>query len=177
MLSSCPFFGSVSAQTADSIAPKPKLLGSVLRTVRTIDMTNDTIAETLQIETTKAKRIKDVKVRFGIYQGNKKMYEYSWRADDFFDPKDKLPDTLKWLRLQRIIRVFFSDQNFSDSNRESLDDIFERVRPVDILGQSPEALEFQQTPHKVFSVYAGRDLLLGITWLESKKKFLTLWRN
>ena len=165
------------AQFADTAAPKPKPIGSVLRTVREIDMTNDTIPEVLQIETTKAKRIRDIKVRFAIYSKGKVLYSHAWKANDFFDPIDKLSDTIKWFRLQRIMRVFFSNQNFSVSDSENIASLFERVHPVDIKPGSDEAKEFSETSHKIFSVYAGRDMLYGITWLESKKKFVTLWRN
>ena len=165
------------AQSADTTAPKPKPNGAVLRTVRKIDMTNDTIPEVLQIETTKAKRIREVKVRFGIYNGSKLLYSHSWKANDFFDSKDHLSDTIKWFRLQRIMRGFFSDQNFSSSDSENITSIFERVHPYDIKPGSDEAKEFSVSSHKIFSVYAGRDELFGITWLASKKKFVTLWRN
>lgn len=165
------------AQSADTTAPKPKPIGAVLRTVREIDMTNDTIPEILQIETTKAKKIRDVKVRFAIYKGKKILYYHSWKANDFFDSKDHLSDTIKWFRLQRIMRGFFSDQNFSASDSENITSIFERVHLDDIKPGSDEAKEFNATNHKIFSVYAGRDELFGITWLASKKKFVTLWRN
>lgn len=173
------FFFSVPAfsQIADTTAPKPKPIGSVLRTVREIDMTNDTIPEILQIETTKGKKIRDVKVRFGIYRGSKLLYNHSWKANDFFDSKDHLSDTIKWFRLQRIMRGFLSDQNFSISDSEDITSLFERVHPVEIKSGSDEAKEFSAASHKIFSVYAGRDELFGITWLDSKKKFLVLWRN
>ncbi|MDP4230447.1 MAG: hypothetical protein Q8916_08610 [Bacteroidota bacterium] len=161
--------------TADSSRPKP--IGSVIRTVREIDMTNDTVPEVLQVETTRAKRFRDIKVRFGIYRGKKNVYSYSWKADDFFDKIDKLPDTIKWFRLQRIMRGFFSNQNFSSSDSEDLSSLFGRLRAADIKPGTDEAREFTSAPHKIFSVYAGRDMLFGITWLDSKKRFVTLWRN
>ena len=165
------------AQFADSSAPKQKSIGAILRTVREIDMTNDTIPEILQIETTKAKRVRDIKIHFAIYSKMKVLYSHSWKANDFFDPKDKLSDTIKWFRLQRIMRVFFSNQNFSISDSEDIMSLFERVHPVDIKPGSDEAREYAGSSHKIFSVYAGRDMLYGITWLASKKKFVTLWRN
>jgi hypothetical protein len=168
---------SAIAQYNDSTQPKSKPIGAVLRTVRNIDMTNDSIPEVLQIETTKAKKIHDIKVRFAIYSGKKILYQRFWKADDYFDRKDGLSDTLKWFRLQRIMRVFFSDQNFTLSDNENLQSIFERVREADIIPGSDEAREFGASSHKIFSVYGGRDMLYGITWLDSKKKFVTLWRN
>jgi hypothetical protein len=172
------FFSTAArAQRADTTQPKPKPIGAVLRTVREIDMTNDTIAEILQIETTKAKRISGIKVRFAIYSGKKILFQNSWKANDFFDPKDKLSDTIKWLRLQRIMRVFFSDQNFMMGDSEDLDEMFKRVHPIDIKPGTDESKEFAGSPHKIFAVYGGRDMLYGITWLASKKKFVTLWRN
>lgn len=176
-ISVCFFTSFAFAQFLDSTAPKPKPIGAVLRTVREIDMTNDTIPEILQIETIKAKRVRDIKIRFAIYNKGKVLYSHLWKAADFFDPKDKLSDTVKWFRLQRIMRVFFSNQNFSSSDSESLTSLFERVHPVDISPDSDEAKEFSASSHKIFSVYAGRDMLYGITWLDTKKKFVTLWRN
>ena len=177
ILSICFFASFAFAQFADTTAPKSKPIGAMLRTVREIDITNDTIPEILQIETTKAKRVRDIKIRFAIYSKGKILYSHSWKANDFFDPKDKLSDTIKWFRLLRIMRVFFSNQNFSTSDSESIASLFERVHPVDIQLVSDEAKEFAASLHKIFSVYAGRDLLYGITWLNSKKKFVTLWRN
>jgi len=168
----------VYAQFIDSTAPPPKPLGSVLRTVREIDMTNDTIPEIMQIETTKAKRLRDIKVRFAIYSSEKKLlYSHNWKANDFFDPKDHLPDTIKWFRLQRLLRTFFSNQNFSVCDSDCYSSLFSRVRAADIKLGTLEEQEFVAAPHKVFSVYAGRDDLYGITWLDSKKKFVTLWHN
>ena len=165
------------SQSIDTTIPKPKTIGAVLRTVREMDMTNDTIPEILQIETTKAKRIRDIKVKFAIYSGSKVLYQHSWKANDFFDPRDHLNDTIKWLRLQRIMRVFFSNQNFMISDSIDFTSLAERVQLADVIPGSDEAKEFVSLPHKVFSVYAGRDDLYGITYLESKKKFVALWRN
>ena len=162
----------------DSTVPPSKPIGSVLRTVREIDMTNDTIPEIMQIESTKAKRLRDSKIRFTIYSHEKKLlYAHTWKANDFFDPKDRLPDTVKWFRLQRILRVFFSNQNFSLCDSDCYSSLFNRVQSVDIKLGTLEEQEFVTIPHKVFSVYAGRDDLFGITWLDSRKKFVTLWHN
>ena len=169
--------GNILAQGADTSASKPKPIGAILRTVREIDMTNDSIPEVLQIETTKGHQIREIKVRFAIYAGMKILYQHSWKANDFFDPKDMLSDTVKWFRLQRIMKVFFSDQNFTMSDGEDLNTLFKRVLPIDIKPGSEESKEFIASVHRVFAVYAGRDLLYGITWLKSKKKFVTLWRN
>jgi hypothetical protein len=165
------------AEIIDSTAPKPKPIGSVLRTVRQIDMTNDTIPETLQIETMKGKRLGKNKVRFSIYGGKKLLYEHSWKVDDFFDPRDKLSDTIKWFRLQRILRVFFSNQNFSMSDSEGIALLPAPDRPGEIRSGSEEEKEFLSSPHKIFSIFAGRDDLYAITWLQSKKKFVIVWRS
>src|ERR1700704_3273578 len=106
------FLHSLYGQAIVAAPSKPRPIGSVLRTVREMDMTNDSIPVILQIETTKAKKVRDINIRFAIYSGRKVLYQRNWKADDFFDPKDHLSDTLKWFRLQRIMRVFFSDQNF-----------------------------------------------------------------
>ncbi len=171
------FTSQAFAQFSDTTAPKPKTIGVVLRTVREIDMTNDSIPEILQVETTKAKRVRDIKVRFAIYSKMKILYSHIWKANDFFDPKDKLSDTIKWFRLQRIMRVFFSNQNFSMSDSESITSLFERVHSMDVKPGSSAAKEISEYNHKIFSVYAGRDMLYGITWIDSKKKFVKLWRN
>lgn len=174
---SAGFASRTFAQFADTAFVKPKPVGAVLRTVREIDMTNDTIPETLQIETTKAKRIRNIAVHFAVYSGKKVLYSHSWKADDFFDAKDRLSDTIKWFRLQRIMRGFFSNQNFTSSDSEDIASICKRLRCVDITSGSQEEKEYTASLHKIFSVYAGRDMLYGITWLGSKKKFVTLWRN
>jgi len=171
---SCCFCIKAIAQNAET---QPKPIGSIIRVVREIDMTNDTIPEVLQVETTKAKQLRGIKIRFAIYSRNKVLFQKSWNANDFFDPKDRLSDTVKWFRLQRIMRVFFSDQNFTMSDGEDLNALFKRVHPIDIILGSDEAKEFVVSPHKVFAVYGGRDMLYGITWLKSKNKFITLWRN
>jgi hypothetical protein len=145
--------------------------------VREVHFTKDTIPEIFQIETTKAKKARDVKVHFSVYKKNKMLYGHSWKANDFFDPKDRLSDTIKWLRLQHILRVFFSDQNFTLSTNENLAGIFSRVQPADIHPGSDEANEYESSPHNIFAVYAGRETLYGITWLQSKRKFVTLWHN
>jgi hypothetical protein len=173
-------YSSAHSQTIDSTAPKPKPLGAVLRTVREVHFINDlndTIPEIFQIETTKAKKIRDIKVHFAIYKQGRILYSYSWKANDFFDPKDHLSDTIKWLRLGRIMRVFFSDQNFSLSDSEKLSSLFSRVQSVDIVPGTDEAKEYEASSHNIFAVYAGRETLYGVTWLASKKKFVTLWRN
>jgi hypothetical protein len=175
--STAGFASQTFAQFADTALVKPKPIGAVLRTVREIDMTNDTIPEILQIETSKAKRVRNIKVRFAIYSRKKVLYSHSWKADDFFDAKDHLSDTIKWFRLQRIMRGFFSNQNFSTSDSEDIGSICERLRCGDILPVSEEAKEYAASSHEIFSIYAGRDMLYGITWLGSKKKFVTLWRN
>jgi hypothetical protein len=171
------FVHALRAQGVDSAQSKPKPIGAILRTVREIDMTNDSMPEIMQIETTKAQKIRGVSVRFAIYSGKKALYQHFWKAEDFFDAKDRLSDTVKWLRLQRIMRVFFSDQNFLMSEGEDLDAMFKRVLAVDIKPGSEEFKEFAGSPHKIFAVYGGRDMFYGITWLASKKKFVTLWRN
>ena len=168
---------TVGAQITDSLKTKQKPIGSVLRTVRSVEMTKDTFPEILQIETTNAKRFRDIKITFGIYHGSKLLYRYSWKADDYFERKDRISDTIKWLRLQHIMKLFFSDQNFNSSGNEDTTSLFSRVAPVDIQPGSYEANEYGSSSHKIYSIYAGRDMLFAITWLESKKKFVTLWRN
>jgi hypothetical protein len=165
------------AQKADTTVEKEPRLGSVLRTVRPIDMTNDTVNEILQVETTKSKKIDGIKVRFGIWQGNRRIYSDEWKAKDYFDVKDKLPDSVKWRRLRRIITYFFSNQNFTKSEDESLASMLERLQAVDLKPGTPEAEEFSSSSHKIFSVYAGRDYLYGISFLSSKQKFVRVWRN
>jgi hypothetical protein len=165
------------AQEADTIVQKEPKIGSVLRTVRPIDMTNDTADEILQVETTKARKVDDIKVRFGIWQGSKRIYSDEWKAKDYFDAKDKLPDSVKWRRLRRIITYFFSNQNFTKSEDESLASMLERLQAVDLRPGTPEAEEFSSSSHRMFSVYAGRDYLYGITYLYSKRKFVRVWRN
>ncbi len=173
----CVVSCSVSfAQVADSVPPEPKL-GSVVRTVREMDVTGDTVQEILQVETTKAKTIGKIDVRFGIYKEKKLIYSHTWKANQYFDPKDKLPDSVKWRRLRRQITYFFSNQNFSSSVDEDLTSLLERLKPGDIKLGTSEAQELAATPHKIIAIYAGRDDLYGLTYIESKKKFLKVWRN
>ncbi|HET9136475.1 MAG TPA: hypothetical protein VFO76_07555 [Candidatus Kapabacteria bacterium] len=164
---------------ADSIvAPTEKPFGSVIRTVREVEMTGDTTAEILQIETTKSKLFNKILVRFGIYsKAGKPLYRDEWKASSYFDPIDQLPDTIKWRRLERILRNYFVNRNFLMDSDETLKAIFERAQPVDIKLESAEAKEFTATPHKIYSVFAGRDELYGLTWLDSKKRFVKVWKN
>ena len=171
------FTGSLSAQYAKDTTLEEKPIGSMLRTVRQIDMTNDSIPEIMQIETSKAKHVRDIYIHFSIHSGKNILYSTSWKADDYFDPKDNLSDTVKWFRLQHIMHVFFSDQNFSSSEKEKVSALVARTREADIPPESEEGGEFDGTPHKTFAVYGGRDKLFGLTWLDSKKKFVTLWQN
>lgn len=167
---------SFAQDFVDTVVKEPKL-GSVLRTVRPYDMFGDTTKEVLQIETSKAKRVDDVVVKFGIYSGRKLIYSDKWKAKEYFDPKDKLADSVKWRRLRRIITYFFSNQNFLSSQESYIAESLEMLERVDIKKNSAEEQEFLATLHTIFSIYAGRDKLYGITYLESKKKFVTLWRN
>lgn len=166
----------VRAQTPDSVIREPKI-GAVLRTVRERDVAGDSAKEILQVETTKGKKFDAIRVRFSIYKDKKPVYTDSWKASGYFDPKDKLPDSIKWKRLRRIITYFFSNQNFTPSAEENLSSMLERLKPGDIKLASPEADELASSPHTIFAVYAGRDNLYGLTYIESKKKFLKVWRN
>ncbi len=160
----------------DTVVKEPKL-GSVLRTVRPYDIFGDTTKEVLQVETSKAKRVDDIVVKFGVYSGRKLIYSDKWKAKEYFDKKDALPDSVKWRRLRRIMTYFFSNQNFTSSSDSTIVESLALLERVDIKAGSSEEKEFLATPHTIFSVYAGRDKLYGITYLDSKKKFVTLWRN
>jgi hypothetical protein len=162
----------------DSTKVVDKPFGAVLRTVREMEMTGDSTNEVLQIETTKSKVFNTILVRFGIYtKKGVPLYRDAWGASAYFDPVDPIPDTIKWRRLERIFRSYFVNRNFTTDSDETLTAIFERAQPVDIRLDSPEAKEFTATPHKVFSVFGGRDNLYGLTWLESKKRFVKVWKN
>ena len=164
--------------TVDTLpAPVEKPIGSVLRTVREMEMTGDTTKEVLQIETTKAKRFDKILVRFGIYINGKNVFQDQWKASTYFDPRDKWSDTTKWKHLTRILRGFFVNQNFTMSGDENLHAILERAEVADIHLNTREAKEFDFSPHKLFSVYGGRNHLYALTWLESKKKFVKVWKN
>jgi hypothetical protein len=160
----------------DTVVKEPKL-GSVLRTVRPYDIFGDTAKEVLQVETSKAKRVDDIVVKFGVYSGRKLIYSDKWKAKDYFDPKDKLADSVKWRRLRRIMTYFFSSQNFTSSSDSTIVESLGLLERVDIKANSAEEKEFLAAPHRIFSVYAGRDKLYGITYLGSKNKFVTVWRN
>src|SRR5688572_2472900 len=167
---------SFAQDVVDTLVKEPKL-GSVLRTVRPYDICGDTTKEVLQIETSKAKRVDDIVVKFGVYSGRKLIYSDKWKAKDYFDPKDKLADSVKWRRLRRIMTYFFSSQNFTSSSDSAIVESLASLDRVDIKASSSEETEFLGAPHTIFSVYAGRDKLYGITYLESRKKFVTVWRN
>jgi hypothetical protein len=165
-------------ESDSSIFSRHKPFGSVLRTVRdSVRLKDDSSYQTLQIETTKSKKIGQIKVRFGIYEHGKRLFADEWPATTYFDKKDDLPDSVKWRMLEYIVKVFFINQNFTVSADDSLDTIFERARPGDIAPGSPEAQEYEASPHTLFSVYGGRDHLYALTWLASKKKFLKVWKN
>lgn len=167
---------------ADTLFDEPSI-GSALKISREIDITNDSVPEILRIETTKAATFGDVKVRLSIYSKGKRIYNDEWRADDYFEERDSINDTVKWWRLQKILSVYFANENFlsSDDPRapgyQNLDQLFADVHPADIAPGSPEAEEFIAKPHRVFHIYAGRDNLYALTYIGSKKNFLKLWRN
>ncbi len=154
-----------------------KPIGSVLRTVREMEMTGDTTKEVLQIETTKAKSLDKIIVKFGIYINGKNVFQDQWKASTYFDKRDKWSDTTKWKHLTRILRGFFVNQNFTMSGDEDLQTILERTEAAEIQVRTPEAKEFDSSPHKIFSVYGGRNHLYGLTWLQSMKKFVKVWKN
>lgn len=160
----------------DTVVKEPKL-GSVLRTVRPYDLFGDTTKEVLQIETSKAKKVDDIIVKFGIYSGRKRIYSDTWKAKDYFDKKDTLADSVKWRRLRRIMTYFFSNQNFTSSSDSAVVESFDLLDRVDIKKGAAEEKEFLSSPHTIFSTYAGRDKLYGITYLDSKNKFVVVWRN
>lgn len=169
---------SFALQSDSSIFSRHKPFGSVLRTVRdSVRMTDDSSYQTLQIETTKSRRFDKINVRFGIYQHGKRLFSDRWNASTYFDKKDRLPDSVKWHQLEYLLKVFFINQNFTMSGDDSLKDIIERAHSADIRLGSDDAREFEASPHKIFSVYGGRDHLYALTWLSSKKKFMKVWKN
>ncbi len=161
------------------VAPIEKPFGAVLRTVREYDMAGDTLHPyILQVETNKAKRFDKIVVSFGIYtKTGKKVFSDSWKAASYFEKRDTLSDTIKWLRLQRILRGFFVNQNFIKSGEQPLDSIIEGAAPGEIKPGSKEAQEFDASPHTVFSVYGGRNKLYALTWLRSQQRFVIVWRS
>lgn len=161
------------------VAPVEKPFGSVLRTVREYNMAGDSLHPyILQVETSKAKRFDKIVVTFGIYtKEGKRVFSDSWKAASYFEKRDTLSDTIKWLRLQRLMRGFFVNQNFITSGEQPLDEIINGGAIGEIKPGSKEAKEFDAGPHIVYSVYGGRDKLYAVTWLESKKKFVIVWRS
>jgi hypothetical protein len=157
--------------------------GTPLRITREIDVTNDTVPEVLRIETTKASRFEDIKVKLTIVSNGRSIYSDEWKAEDYFEARDTTSIKEKWYRLQRILNDYFANENFAtnaDSTADlyrDLEVLFRNVRPADIPPGSPEASEFMSAPHRVVHVYAGRDNLYALTYLDSKKHFLKLWRN
>jgi hypothetical protein len=168
----------LSPQADSSIFSRHKQFGSVLRTVRdSVQLKDDSSYQTLQIETIRSTRFSKIKVRFGIYEQGKRLFGDEWAAESYFDKKDHLSDTIKWRRLEYLVKVFFINQNFTMSGEDSLAAIFDRARPAEIKAGSIEAKEFESSPHRIFSVFGGRDHLYALTWLASKKKFVKVWKN
>jgi hypothetical protein len=173
--------GSVHANTAPdsvSIFERHKPFGVVLRTVRdSVHMIDDTSYQTLQVETTASKRFSKIMVRFGVYQHGKRLFFDQWPAESYFEARDKLADTVKWRRLEYLMKTFFINQNFTSSGDEPLDSVLARTAAAEIAPASAQAREFDASPHRIFSVYGGRDHLYAITWLESKRRFVKVWKN
>lgn len=161
-----------------SIFVRHKPFGSVLRTVRdSVHLLDDSSYQTLQVETTKSKSFGKIVVRFGIYQDGKPLFTDAWKASTYFEARDHLSDTIKWGRLEYMMKTFFINANFTRSGDEPLDSILGRTAVADIKPGSDEAKEFDSTQHRIFSVYGGRDHLYALTWLQSKKKFVRVWKN
>ena len=171
------------ALTLDPIDEDQEEFGAPLKIMREIDVTNDSIPEILRIETNKAARFEDIKVKLTIYAKDKRIYTDEWKAEDYFEARDTTSNKEKWYRLQRILNDYFANENFAtnaDSTADlyrDLDLLFRNVRAADISVGSPEASEFLGAPHRVVHIYAGRDNLYALTYLNSKKDFLKLWRN
>jgi hypothetical protein len=167
----------------DPVDEQDQEFGTALKITREIDVTNDSVPEVLRIETTKATRFEDIKVKLSIYSNGKRIYSDEWKAEDYFEARDTTSIVEKWYRLQRILNDYFANENFAtnaDSTADLYSDLnvlFRNVRPADIPPDSPEANEFLSAPHRVVHVYAGRDNLYALTYLGSKKNFLKLWRN
>ena len=88
--------------------------GAPLSIQREIDVTNDTIPEVLRIETTRAKRFEDIKVKLVIYSKGKAIYSDEWKAEDYFEARDTTSNAEKWYRLQRILNDYFLAFNRAD---------------------------------------------------------------
>jgi hypothetical protein len=76
-----------------------------------------------------------------------------------------------------MMKTFFINANFTRSGDELLDSILARTTVADIKPGSSEAREYDATQHQIFSVYGGRDHLYALTWLDSKQKFVRVWKN
>jgi hypothetical protein len=161
-----------------SVFARHKPFGSVLRTVRdSVHLKDDSTYQTLQIETTKSKTFNKIIVRFGIYQDGKPIFTDQWKASDYFAARDHLHDTIKWSRLEYLMKTFFINRNFQLNTRETLSQILDHLEPADIRPKSKEEDEFNASAHTIFAVYGGGDRMYGLTWLKSKGKFVRIWRN
>lgn len=153
--------------------PRPKQLA----TMREIDLTNDSVPEVLRIDGKVIPETDKIQFEFTIKQKSKVIYRDKWTAGGYFDPADKLNDSIRFSRLRRIITVFFANENFLVLDSGKYAKLLAESSPAEVVVNSPESSELLSGDRVMYSVFAGRDNFYGLIWLPSKKRFVKAWQN
>lgn len=148
-----------------------------LATMREIDLTNDGKPEILRLSGKVVPNTDNIKLEFTIRSGKKVMYKDNWTAKGYFDESDELAESLKFMRLRRIVTVFFANENFSVLDSAKFKLLLENGTPAELVLNSPQSEELFSADRVMYSVFASRDNFYGLVWLPSKKKFIKAWSN
>jgi hypothetical protein len=147
-------------------------------TYREIDLTNDGKPESLRLFGKVQPDLDKISFDFTVRSaGGKLLYSDSWLAGGYFDPADKLTDSVKLKRLRRIVLVFLANENFVVLDSAKLNRLLAETTPADVIIDSKVARELQSGDRVMYSVFGGRDNFYGLVWLPSKKRFVKAWQN
>ena len=146
-------------------------------TMRTVDLTGDGVPETLRLSGKVNKDVMKVKLEFTITSGKKTLFKDKWSAAGYFEERDTLSEFTRTARLQRIVTVFFANENFSVMDSANFPKLMANVSVADIVPASLHAQEIFRHPKIMYSVFHSRELWYGIVWDEKKGKFVKAWTN
>jgi hypothetical protein len=175
---------STSWNKADSIYKADSLRMAIefskmkqFATMRTFDLTGDGKPETLRLEGKAKKNVHKVDLTFTISSGKKILYKHKWSAAGYFEDRDTLSEFTRMARLQRIVTVFFANENFSVLDSVNFHKLLQNVSVAEIEPASLHAQEVFQHPKIMYSVFHSRDLWYGLVWDEKRGKFIKAWTN
>jgi hypothetical protein len=146
-------------------------------TYREIDLTNDGKPEEIRLFAKVIPNVDKIQFDFTIRSRGQMLYSDKWTAAGYFDPADKLSDSIKLVRLRRVVLVFLANENFVVLDSMKLNRLLAQTTPADVAIDSKEARELSSGDRVMYSVFAGRDNFYGLVWLPSKKRFVKAWQN